>query len=68
MKGKVVGQTANVWFFSMTIISTFRLLAGVCVCRCAPCYANVSVVKEMGDGVDKSVTRKAALLKALREV
>ena len=68
LKGKVDGQAVSDWCFAMTIVSTYRLLARVGVCRCAPCFVYVSGAKELVHGVNKAVMRKAALPKALREV
>ena len=52
----------------MAILSTLLLLVSVCICRCAPCFVNISVAKELVYGVNKAVMCKAALPKALREV
>ena len=68
LKGKVDGQAVSDWCFAMTIISTYRLLALVGVCRCAPCYVTISVAKELEYGVNKAIECKAALPKALRDV
>ena len=60
-RASLSGQAVYDWSLALTIISTFLLLACVCIRHCAYCYSSIAKAAKQ-----KKFVKKTALPKVLR--